>query len=66
MYSEKEHFLSLIGINMAWFFPAFWPWHGFSVPMVSYYRIVTTLESRAAPRSLVHACLYHPYSEIDT
>ena len=38
--------------NVAWFFPAFWPWYGFSVPVVSYYRIVTALESRAAPRSL--------------
>ena len=38
--------------NVAWFFPAFWPWHGFSVPVVSYFRIVTAQESRAAPRSL--------------
>ena len=37
---------------MAWFLPAFWPWNGFSVLVVSYYRIVTAIESRAAPRSL--------------
>ena len=38
--------------NLAWFFPAFEPWYGLSMPVVSYYRIVTTQESRAAPRSL--------------
>ena len=37
----------------AWFFPAFWPWNGFSVLLVSYYRIVTALESRAAPCGLL-------------
>ena len=35
------------------FFPDFGPWYGFSVPVVSYYRIVTVQEFRAAPRSLV-------------
>ena len=52
--------------NVAWFFPAFWPWYGFSVPVVSYYRIVTSLESRAAPRSLLnpveHLCLRGTFS----
>ena len=38
---------------MAWFFPAFWPWYGFSVLVVSCHWIVTALESRAAPRSLL-------------
>ena len=37
---------------IAWFFPTFWPWNGFSVLLVSYFRIVTAIESRAAPRSL--------------
>ena len=43
----------------AWFFPAFWPWYGFSVLVVSYYRIVTALESRAAPRSLLFYYLHN-------
>ena len=45
--------LSITMNYMAWFFPTFLPWYGFSVPVVSYYRIVTAQESCAAPRSLV-------------
>ena len=42
-------------VDMAWFFPAFWSWYGFSVLMVSSHWIVTALESRAAPRSLLNS-----------
>ena len=44
---------------MTWFFPTFWTWYGFSVPLVSYYRIAMALESRAAPRSLALIRFFH-------